>query len=134
MVSINALDKVSLPEHLYQEAKEIGSRLLKRLEEEWPEEKKMDILFPDPEYNSYMTVKEQSHLLVHCYYNELPEDDPDLVAYRNVHKRAEEERQAAIRKAKNKRAHERAKFRRQCKAAGNYKPPAVPLPGLPQNN
>lgn len=132
MVSIRAFDKLTLPRNLYEETKVIGLRLLKRLEEEWSEEKKTDLLFPDEDYNSYMTVEEQSRLLVYFYYCDLPEDDPDRVAYHAIHRRAADE--SDDRKEKNKRAHERAKRRRQQKASGNSKPPAVHLPGLPQTN
>lgn len=74
----------NLPAPLRKKARDIGRKFRTRLEHEWSEGKKCNILFGsgDSEYDLYLDSKDQHRILVAEYMRSLPNDDEDLVEYR----------------------------------------------------
>lgn len=120
-----------LPADLYAEAKVIGGRLYDRLIKEWSKNK-IDSFFEEDENGPsfYWERKEVFRILVNAFMDELPVNDPDIMAYNNLHAEAHARYEAMMKKLKNKRAHERAKNRKRMRWLANCGPTTSALPGV----
>lgn len=130
MWSPSCLDSL-LPADLYAQAKVIGGRLYDRLTREWSDDK-INSFFEEDEsgYSVYLERKEVFRILVGNYMDQLPGNDPDIVAYNNLRVEARERRDAEFRKRNNKRAHERAKKARRMRWLARCGQPTSALPGI----
>jgi hypothetical protein len=105
-----------LPEDLYEQAKDIGERVYARLCEEWTAYKINSFFKPNEDgFSFYLEPQEEYRILVCEFMDELPRDDPDIVAYNGLRVTAYARTLSEWKKKKNRRGRERYKERMRTK-------------------